>query len=256
MGCPLWNQFNMRSQKKLTSNPFLSVVIPVYNEQSRLDKLNHVISFLKQQKFSSELIIVNDGSTDATLQKLSKYKSTFPLKIISYTKNRGKGFAIKTGMLASSGNYCLFTDIDLSTPLTELKKFLPFIEKFDVVIGSRKMSGAQLLKRQSNIRENMGKCFTYLSQKLLGLSVSDFTCGFKCFSKKSVNLIFPHARIERWGFDSEVLFIAQKRRLRVKEIAVEWENDFRTKVKFPQDIINSFTELVSIIINNIAGKYQ
>lgn len=241
-------------------NNFLSIIIPLYNEEKRIMKLSEINKFLFDQKFESEVLLVNDGSTDNTPLTAKEIVQKFPnkniFKIISYPNNKGKGFAIRMGMLEANGQYRLFTDIDLSTPLEEFNKFKPFLKKFDIVIGSRKRKGARLIKRQPELREKLGKGFTKLSQLALGLNLTDFTCGFKCFSIEAAEEIFKRQRIERWGFDSEDLFIANKLGFSIKEVPVTWENDSETKVRLPKDIINSFSDLIKIRINNIKGLYS
>ena len=235
---------------------YLSVVIPVYNESKRLNNLKKISRFLNQQPFLSELILVNDGSKDDTLKKLKGFAEEFNFRIISYYKNKGKGYAVKKGMLAAKGRYRLFIDIDLSTPIEEFNKFKNYLEKYDVVIGSRKTKGAKVLIHQSKTREIMGKFFTLLSKLILGVPVSDFTCGFKSFSKKAALDIFPKSKINRWGFDSEIMLIAHKRYFGIKEIPVTWRNKSGTKVKFPQDIIKSLKDLLKIKMADIKGEYE
>lgn len=228
---------------------FLSVIIPLYNEEKRLIKLLEIYRYLNNQKFSWEIILINDGSNDRTKKiasRMIRYNSFKNIILISYKKNRGKGFAIKNGMLKAIGEHRLFIDIDLSTPLKEIKKILFFAKKFDIVIGSRKRKGAKVIKHQSRIREKLGKEFTRLSQKFLGIKVTDFTCGFKCFSANSAEKIFLMQKIERWGFDAEILFLAQKLNIPVKEIAIVWKNDSETKVRLPKDIVISFIDLFKI----------
>lgn len=245
----------MCSKKEMTSEFFLSVVVPVYNEKARLHNLNTIIDYFKNQNFSSEIIVVNDGSIDNTLELLKKINKHKEINIISYPKNRGKGFALKTGMLAANGKYRLFTDIDLSTPIEEFKLFYPLLKKTDIIIATRKTVGATLLKRQPFLREMLGKCFTLISRKFLGVEVSDFTCGFKCFSDKSAQSIFSKLTVERWGFDSECMFLAKKYKFKVAEVPTRWQNDPSTKVKFPQDIFRSIRDLVNIRTNDVLGKY-
>ncbi len=237
------------------NNPFLSIIVPVFNEKDRVHKIKEIIDFKKNQSFSTEIIIFNDGSYDTTEDMLKKLNKENEFTLLSYGKNRGKGHAIKIGMLASKGDFRLFTDIDLSSPLTELYKLLPYIKEYDVIIGSRKAKSSKITVRQPKLRELMGKGYTRLSQLVLQSSVADFTCGFKCFSSKAANTIFSYAQINGWGFDSEILFLAQKKGFRVKEVAIAWKNDPGTKVRFPQDIIHSLTELMTIRINEIRGKY-
>ena len=225
---------------------FWSIIVPAYNESKRVYKLDKILRYLGQLKESWELIVVNDGSQDDTLKKLEAFKRKSNFKLISYATNRGKGYAVKTGMLAASGKFRLFCDIDLSTPIEEIRKFKPFLGKADVIIGTRKLKGARVVLHQSFLREYLGRGFTLLSQLILNTRVSDFTCGFKCFSGPASERIFAKTKIFRWGFDSEALFLAKKYKLRIKEVPVVWKNDPQTKVRFPRDLINSFGELILI----------
>lgn len=240
----------------VTKTPFLSVIIPTFNEERRIKNLIQIISYLKQQKYSWEIIVVDDGSIDKTVILLKELKKKLKFQLISYIPNVGKGFAVKTGMLSAKGKYRLFIDIDLSTPINEFEKFLPYLKGFDILIGSRKLKTSVLLTRQPFVREYLGKIFTYLSQIVLQSGISDFTCGFKCFSEKAAKQIFFKQTINRWGFDSEILYIGRIRKHSVKEIPVSWKNDPRTKVKFPQDIFYSLKELVNIRINSFVGRYK
>lgn len=236
--------------------PFLSVIIPLYNEQGRLRKLIDIYKYLDKQQFTYEVILINDGSTDNTLKILNKLSNGFKFTLISYGKNRGKGFAVKTGMLASKGQYLLFADIDLSTPMKEFSKFLPFLKKTNIIIGSRKIKGSILQKRQGLVRENLGRGFTFLSQAILDLSISDFTCGFKCLPQEAAKKIFSKQKIERWGFDAEILFLAKKFGYNMIEIPVKWSDDPKTRVKFPQDIIRSLLDLYKIRYNLFKKIYE
>ncbi len=236
--------------------PFWSIVIPVYNESRRIGNLNHILDYLSHLKQSWELILVNDGSTDDTLAVLEKMNKGRKFSVVSYLKNEGKGHAVKKGMLAATGKHRLFLDIDLATPIEEMEKLPPFLEKYDVIIGTRKAKGAKVIVHQPWLRETLGKGFTLLSQILLSVPVSDFTCGFKYFSAKAAQTIFSRSQIFRWGFDAEVLFLAFKYRFKVKEVPVTWTDDRRTRVKFPQDLINSLSELVRIRYYDLTGAYD
>src|SRR3990167_6183421 len=185
---------------------FWSIIVPAYNESKRVYKLDKILRYLGQLKESWELIVVNDGSQDDTLKKLKAFKRKSSFKLISYATNRGKGYAVKTGMLSALGKFRLFFDIDLSTPIEEIKKLKPYLARADVIIGTSKLKGARVILHQSLLREYLGKGFTALSQLILNTWVSDFTCGFKCFSQSASDKIFGKTRIFRWGFDSEVLF--------------------------------------------------
>ncbi len=238
------------------TDPYLSIVIPVFNEEDRIKNLNQVWKFFSSQKYSFELVIVDDGSSDQTRKLVTKFGKKHKIVFVFYTPNFGKGYAIKKGVLASSGKYILFTDIDLSTPLKHTVFGLANVKKCDVVVGSRKGVYTKIIRRQSVIRENLGKGFTWLSQFILGMQISDFTCGFKFFSRPAALLIFPNLTINRWGFDSEILFLAKKRKLDIRELSVTWKNDPRTKVKFPQDIFRSLADLIRIRVNDLFGAYR
>lgn len=244
-----------KKTKNLFDKIFLSVIIPIFNESERISNLTNIYDYLGQQNYSWEVLLVNDGSSDDTLKKAKKLRRKYKFQLITYQQNMGKGFAIKSGMLASTGRFKLFLDIDLSTPLEEFEHFLNYLKRYHVIIGTRKSNQSLLKTRQPKTRENLGKIFTRLSQLLLNIKVSDFTCGFKCFSKEAADQIFAKQTINRWGFDSEILFIAHNLGYKIKEVPVTWENDSRTKVKFPQDIFRSFHELIKIRYNHFCHKY-
>ena len=238
-------------------NPlFLSVIIPCFNEEKRINNLISIHNYLETKPFEFEIIMVNDGSTDKTLSLLKIHQKTILFKIITYKKNRGKGYAIKKGMLAAKGEHRLFTDIDLSTPMDEFDKFLPHLAKHDIVIATRKKKDSIFIKRQPFLRESLGKGFTLLAKAIFRITVSDFTCGFKCFSKKAAGKIFSKQRIDRWGFDSEILYIAKKHNFHIKEIKIRWKHDPGTKVKFPQDIFISLFDLGKILYYDLRKKYK
>ena len=242
----------------MKQNKYLSIIIPFYNEEKRIKSLSKICDFLRKQQFTSELIFVNDGSVDNSKKEIKKYLKNLKFKnykFISYKQNKGKGYAIREGMLSATGDYRLFTDIDLSTPIEEFNKFKPFLNKYDLVIGSRKRRGAILIRRQSEFREKLGKGFTLISQIALGLNLTDFTCGFKCFSADAAQAIFSRQKIKRWGFDSEILFLAKKLHFSIKEVPVIWENDSETKVKLPQDIITSLSDLFKIRLHDFKKDY-
>lgn len=242
--------------KKNLKSPFISIIVPLYNEESRLANLSKIFKFFKKKGLNYELILINDGSIDKTLNKLSGLSKNFKFKLISYKENRGKGYAVKMGMMKARGKYRLFTDIDLSTPIEVFNKFIPILSKYDIVIGSRKKRGSRLIIHQPKLREKLGKAFTALSQGFLNINLTDFTCGFKCFSKEATEKTFVRQKINRWGFDTEILFISKKMGLSIKEVPVDWKNDIETRVKLPWDIITSLTDLIKIRYNNFMGFYD
>lgn len=240
----------------MANTPYLSVIVPVYNEASRIDNLKKIAAFLAKQTYLTELIVVNDGSTDDTPKLLKKLQVEHPFKLIGYPKNRGKGYAIKRGMLSAQGQWHLFTDLDLSVSLEVMPKLLEMSKLHHIIIGTRRLSNSEIVEHQSRMREIFGRIFTAFSQWWLGLSVSDFTCGFKCFSQQASQDIFSQLKIERWGFDSEILFIAQQIGYEIGELPVKWKNDPRTKVKFPQDVLRSLLDLIEVRYHFWRGRYH
>jgi len=236
----------------------LSLILPLYNESQRFPEQFRQIKILHDQNPKWEIIFINDGSNDQT-QELVKAQiaSSSRMKLISYLRNQGKGYAIKKGVKEAKNELILFTDIDFSTPISELELFIPFIEKnADIVIGTRKVSGATITSHQPGFREWLGKRFTQLSNLILGLDMSDFTCGFKLFKKAAAKKIFAKSIIKRWGFDCEVLYLASKYSYKVVEVPVIWQNDPRTKVNLAKDIARSFWDLITIRWKDITGKYN
>lgn len=238
--------------------PYLSLVIPAYNEEKRLGKtLERMLEFFGTKSFPTEILVVDDGSTDRTVEVVKSFgEGKIPLKLISYGKNRGKGYAIKTGMLSASGEYALFADADMSTPIEMFDRFESYLkQEVDVIIGTRKTAGAYVGKHQPFYRENIGKVFTWLSNRLLGLEVSDFTCGFKCFKHRTIEPVFRNQRISGWGYDTEIIFIARHKGFRIQEVPVSWYNDEATRVKLWKNVFTCLLELHQIRNNSRKGLY-
>ena len=243
----------------------ISFLIPLFNEEKRIYKS---ISALKNADIPQNLrlekiIFVNDGSTDSTLELLLKNKDWLEeatgavIEIISYPKNRGKGYAIKTGMAYSYSDYTLFFDADMATPLSELSKFEPFMtESKDVIVGTRKNGKSTVIRHQPKLRETLGRVYTLLSQVILNTWVTDFTCGFKAFSRRARIDIFSRAKINGWGYDSEVLYLGRKMGYELTEKAVMWSDDRNTRVKLTTAIFGSFAELLRIRFNDLVGIYN
>lgn len=237
----------------MNSPKTLSIIIPVYNEEIRLKKTFSALKdFLDEKLFKEvQIVFVNDGSTDKTEDVVKAF--CYPgvsVDYVSYKDNRGKGYAVTRGMIASKMDYALMCDADISTPFFEIKKFISYInDDKDIIIGTRKSRDAEVVVPQSIIRRNLGKVYTILANILTKQSVSDFTCGFKVFSKKARNIIFTRTIIERWSYDVEILLIAKKYNLRVFEVPVRWYNDQNTRVKLHKDILRSLTDIFKIISN-------
>jgi dolichyl-phosphate beta-glucosyltransferase len=237
---------------------FLSVIIPAYNEEKRLPKtLKDIYEYLKGQNYSFEILVVSDGSTDRTCELVEEMKKEIEnLEIICETINRGKGYAVRSGMLKAKGEYRLFTDADNSTPIKEIEKMWAEFERgADVVIGSREIKGAILDPPQPLYRRFLGEGFKLLRKIIVGLwEIQDTQCGFKCFRAEVVEKIFPKCKIDRFAFDPEILILAKKAGYKIKEIPVYWRNDPDSKVKL-KSIFNMAKDLLRIRINLILGKY-
>lgn len=231
--------------------PFLSIIIPLYNEEQRLmDGFKSICSYLETKSYTWEIILVDDGSADSTYEMLLNIKSHHPYKNVHILKNegnKGKGYAVKKGILFARGDVILFTDIDLSVPVSYIDAFVAkILEGYDAAIGSREMEGSKVEVYQSFVREFMGNGFTFISNLLLGINFSDHTCGMKAFKKTSAHALFSRQMIERWAFDSEILYLIKKMGYMVAEVPVLWRNMPGTKVKMFKDAVRSFIDIVKI----------
>ena len=242
--------------------PTLSIIIPAYEELGRLGgSVRKILSYIDSEKLNAELIIVDDGSKDDTAERGRLACADFPhipTKIIRYEENRGKGFAVKTGLLAAEGEVALFSDADLSTPIEELPKLVqPIIDgEFDVTFGSRALDRTLIGTHQPWRREQGGKVFNFIVRKLTGLPFWDTQCGFKAFNKKKFRPLLDLMTIDRFGFDVEFLFVANLHGLKLKEIPVRWDHDERTKVSVIRDSQRMFNEVRLIRKNAKSGKYD
>ena len=224
--------------------PFLSVIIPTYNEASRLPlTLMDVDKKLSEAEYSSEVIVVDDGSTDNTVQVVKNFSNAMQnLRVVENAENHGKGWVVREGMLAARGNWRLFMDADNSTSVDQFEHMMPLLsagggsayggkESYDVVIGSRAVPGAKLEPPQGLLRQILGRMGNRLIQALVIPGIKDTQCGFKCFSEESAERVFRVATIDRWGFDVEALALARHFGYKVKEIPVRWVNDTDSRVK-------------------------
>ncbi len=237
--------------------PALSVVIPAYNEEAVIRQTTEEVArYLTESAITYELLIVDDGSTDHTVALVRELMQRHPSLRLLQANHEGKGAAVKAGVLAAAGSRILFMDADHSTHIQEWKKCIPWLhDGYDVVIGSRKMPGADVKVHQPLLRELMGKVFTRLTNTLLTTQVTDITCGFKCFQADVAVRIFRLQRIAGWGFDAELLFLARRMGYRIKEVPVVWMDDASTKVRLMSDAIRSFNELMRIRIGAWRGWY-
>lgn len=237
----------------------LSVIIPAYNEEQRLlGTLRAVNNYLQKQPYESEIVVVNGGSRDRTGDIVKEQMSIMPRLRIIETENRGKGYAVKRGMLASYGDVRLFTDADNSTSIEQVEKMLPLFDKgYGVVIGSRDVEGAVLDPPQPWFRNLVtAESFKLLRKILVGLwDVEDSQCGFKAFSAKAAEAVFPKSVVERFAFDPEVLFLARKFGYQIKEIPVTWVNDIHSKVSM-MSMVKMGIDLFLIRAHIITGTYE
>lgn len=236
----------------------LSLVIPVYNEEKRIEEgLKKALRYLPRVSYTTEIVLVDDGSTDETLilanQLLNGFKN---FQIIKQGQNLGKGAAIRRGVLNANGKYIVFSDIDFSTPITELPKLLDALKISDVAIGVRRHPNSNVTKHQPRVREFLGHIFTLMTNKLATPGIYDVTCGFKGYKKEAAKLLFSKARIAAWAFDAEILFLARKYKLKITQIPVTWADTKGTKVHMLGDGVRAFGDLVKIRMNDKLGYYN
>ncbi len=208
----------------------LSVVVPAYNEALRLPAtLARVHEHLSARGLAHEILVVDDGSSDAT-SEIARHAGG-AVRVLRHEPNRGKGYAVRRGMLAATGARRLMTDADLSTPIEELARLEAEIDRgFDVAIGSRAVAGARIEVRQPAYREAMGRLFNRLVQALLLPGLADTQCGFKLFTAAAAEAAFGASCLDGFSFDVEALYVARRRGLRIAEVPITWRNDAATRV--------------------------
>ena len=214
----------------------LSIIIPAYNEEDRIiHTLEASLSFLNKQDFHSEIIVVSDGSTDQTRSVVEKFDSgeKVDLRVIEYHPNRGKGYAVRTGMLAGNGEMILFMDADYAVPIEEIAKGIDLIESgFDVAMGSRAVSGAVVADHQNFFRELSAKFYNLIQTAYLGIFYKDTQCGFKMFTKTAAKRLFALQKLNSVIFDPEILWLAKKTGLRIAEFPVSWRHVGNSRIQY------------------------
>jgi dolichyl-phosphate beta-glucosyltransferase len=251
-----------------SNRPFLSIVIPAYNEERRLPQtLERVSDYLSRQNYPSEIVVVDDGSRDQTARVVENFERTHSNVRLIRNDHRGKGYTVRKGMLAARGHIVLFSDADLSTPIEDVEKLMPWFERgFDIVIGSREGKGAQRL-REPFYRHLMGRVFNLVVRLLTVRGIEDTQCGFKAFRDDVAKDIF--ARMQLYGdnaqrvpngmvtaFDVEALFIGRKSGYRIKEVPVEWRYGTETKVNPLKDSWRNLRDVVMVRWNDLRGRYD
>ncbi len=237
--------------------PDLSIVIPSYNEELRLPAtLEQIAAYLPRLGGDTEILVVDDGSKDRTAEVAESFRKTLPtLRVISNGVNRGKGFSVRHGMLEARGHSVLFTDADLSAPIEEAPKLLDALKTYDVAIGSRALDRSLITVHESRFREFAGIIFNTIVRVILRLPFVDTQCGFKAFRREKCQILFQQQRIERFGFDPELLYLARHHGLRTIEIPVRWGHSPATKVSMFRDSIHMFLDVFTIRWNAILGRY-
>ncbi|MBS1789825.1 MAG: glycosyltransferase family 2 protein [Acidobacteria bacterium] len=241
--------------------PFLSIVIPAYNEENRIGRtLEGTFEYLNAQSYDYEVLVVNDGSRDRTAEKVREFinQSSGRLRLIENPGNRGKGYAVRNGMLQARGDIALFYDADLATPTTEIIKVIsPIAEnQYDVVFGSRALNRDLIGQHQSFLRELRGRGGNLFLRATLGLDFRDTQCGFKAFRHEAAQSIFQLQRIDGFGFDPEILFIGQKQGWRLLEMPVRWNHVEGSVVTLFGTTVKVLMEVSTIRWNDLAGKYD
>jgi len=236
-----------------------SIVLPAYNEEARIGaSLDKIAEYVRQHSLALEVIVVNDGSTDNTVDIVREYSERYPwLRMIENPGNRGKGFSVRNGMLHARGDYLLFSDADLSSPIQEADKLIAALQAGgDVAIGSRWVRKELQVVRQPLRRRILGRLFNLALRMVLGLNFKDTQCGFKAFRRSAAELVFTQQQVETWGFDPELLYLAKKAGLRIVEVPVYWAHSEGTRLHPLRDGMRMFAQLFQIRWNAITGKYH
>jgi dolichyl-phosphate beta-glucosyltransferase len=240
-------------------NPKYSIVIPAYNERARISgALQSVSDCIRRSGWSAEVIVVNDGSRDDTSEIVQRFANKNPLvRLIENPGNRGKGYSVRNGILHAQGDIVMFTDADLSSPIEEAERLFAAIEDgVDIAIGSRWLDRSRQTIQQPLYRQFFGRCFNAVTRFIVGLPFADTQCGFKAFRREAAQTIFQLQRIERWGFDPEILFVAMKRGYVIREIPVSWGHDERSRISYIKDGIKMLEDIAYIRWNQLTGLYH
>ncbi len=236
---------------------FLSVIMPAYNEERRLaNSLRKVIAYFSTQTYTSEIIVVDDGSTDRTAEIVEEFMQECPTLRLVRADHGGKGHACKQGVFASQGTWLFLCDTDLSMPIEEIAAFVQLFEgNYQIVIASRELPGSHRYG-EPLYRHAMGRVFNLLVRALTVRNIQDTQCGFKCFRSDIARELFRKQSISGWGFDVEVLFIAQKWGCQIAEVPIDWYYQSSSKVRPVQDTLHMFREVWRIRLNDLRGRYK
>jgi glycosyltransferase involved in cell wall biosynthesis len=245
------------SEVDILARPFLSIIIPAHNEAQRLPpSLQKIDSFLKRQPYTSEVLVVENGSSDGTLSIAQSFTGGMPNLRIFSEDARGKGLAVKRGMLEARGDYRFLCDADLSMPIEQVNRFLPpNTPSCDVAIGSREVPGAQRFEEPA-YRHLIGRIFNTMVRWLVLPGLQDTQCGFKCFTAEVAGAVFPLQTLQGMSFDAEVLFIARKMGFRIQEIPIDWFFNPDSRVRLVGDSLRMGFDLLTIRWNALRGRYD
>jgi glycosyltransferase involved in cell wall biosynthesis len=248
-----------RSQGNKLEPLTYSIVIPAYDESARIGAtLDKVIAYATQSGWNAEILVVDDGSHDSTPAIVTGYaQKSAMVRLVSNPGNRGKGFSVRNGMLHAQGAILLFTDADLSSPIEEAEKLFAALRSgSDVAIGSRWVRTELQVRKQPLFRRILGRIFNLLLRLVLGLDYKDTQCGFKAFTRRAAQAVFPLQHIERWGFDPELLFLASRFNFKVSEVPVKWAHRDGTRIHPIKDGLHMFFDLLRVRWNALTGKYK
>jgi glycosyltransferase involved in cell wall biosynthesis len=252
-------EFPLSNSSLQPAQPQYSIVVPAYNERARIGAtLEQILEHLRAQKWSAEIVVVNDGSRDETASFVGQFAAEHPeVRLIENPGNQGKGYAVRNGMLNARGKVLLFTDADLSSPITEADKLFAALENgADVAIGSRWMDPTLQFQRQSLKRQIMSRAFNLFTRAILTFPYHDTQCGFKAFTRRAAEKIFPLQRITRWGFDAEIIYLAHHMKLKVAEVPVAWGHDERSKIHPWRDGFYMGLDTLKIRWLSLTGRYS
>ncbi|MGE5324555.1 MAG: dolichyl-phosphate beta-glucosyltransferase [Actinomycetota bacterium] len=239
--------------------PRYSIVVPAYNERLRIGQtLEQILAHLRHESWNAEVLVVDDGSRDETFQIVSGFATANPqVRVIQNPGNQGKGYSVRNGMLHARGDVMLFTDADLSSPISEATRLFAALDQgADVAIGSRWLDPSLQFQRQPLKRRIMSRTFNLYLRMLLGFSYRDTQCGFKAFTRRAAQVIFPRQRITRWGFDAEILYLAHRFHLKVAEVPVAWGHDERSTIHPWRDGLLMGRDALKIRWYGLRGKYS